>query len=207
MMEKENSPAWLLPLIVIILIASIVLLFVASRSTLQDGRGVSGRSGDGLGYERLDRKSTTAPVDPCNLISQSQVSEILGQSVGSPNSENLNNPFGERVCVFPASAQANETLVAIDVVFEQGIDPILFDSGYDVIEMYRSRKIPDRQLEDIDGIDDEAFWGGSGPELWNGLHVRSADVYLRVQIYMDDSDQALDAARRIAVIALQNIFG
>lgn len=208
MSENDQSPAWLLPLIVIILVASVVLLFIASRPQIAEqsfGLGeVDFREGPRFRLPQLS--SQTEPVDPCSLVSQDQIEEIMGRDLSEPISEDLSNPYGELLCVFTAPDNPDERLLAIDMIFQSGIAAVFTQNDYDVTELYRGRRIEDRGVKDVDGIEDEAFWGGAGTEIWNGLHVRSADVYMRVLIYNEEDKQALEVARDVAVMVLRNLF-
>jgi hypothetical protein len=209
MSENDQSPAWLLPLIVIILIASVVLLFIASRPGISEqsfGLGASDfREGSRFRLPQLS--SLTEPVDPCSLVSQTQIEDAMGRELSEPISEDLSNPYGEMLCVFTAPDDPDERLLAIDMVFQSGMASVFTQNDYTVAELYRGRRIEDQGVEDVEGIEDEAFWGGAGTEIWNGLHVRSADVYMRVLVYAEEENRALEVAREVAVIVLRNLFG
>ncbi len=208
MSETERSPAWLLPVIVIILIASVVLLFIASRP----GQGnivteeSQGDFRDGPRFRLPDNTSPTDPVDPCSLVELEQIERIVARDLSEPQSVDMDNPIGEQLCVFTAPDDSDERVVVLDVVFQQGMDPVMIQNNYDVIELYRGRKVQDRGIEDVSGIENEAFWGGVDSELWSGLHVRSSDVYMRVLVYGLDEESTLDAAREIIVMALSALF-
>jgi hypothetical protein len=208
MSENESSPGWLLPLIVIILIASIVLLFVASRpATVAQRQGAGGADfREGALFRLPQLSSPTDPVNPCSLVNQSEVEEILGRELSAPQEVDLDNPIGEKLCVFNAPGNPDQRLLVVDVVFQEGMLPVMRQNDYDVIELYRGRKIQDRPIEEVSGIEDDAFWGGTGAEIWSGLHVRSADVYMRVMVYSEDDSAAFEAAREVAVIVLRNLF-
>lgn len=207
MSETDRSPAWLLPLIVTILIASVILLFIASRPTPSDINAGAGDFREGPLFRLPDLASPTDPVDPCSLVDEDQVEAIVGRELSAPQSVDLDNPVGERLCVFTDPDDRDERLVVLDVVFQQGMEPVMTENNYDVIELYRGRMVQDRGIEDVRGIEDEAFWGGADSEIWSGLHVRSSDVYMRVLVYGMEDDQAFAAAREIVVMALSNLFG
>ncbi len=208
MSDTEQSPSWLLPLIVVILIASVILLFIASRPSPSE---ISATTGEGDFRQgplfRLPQiSSPTDPVDPCSLVEDDQVEDIVGRDLSEPQSIDLDNPIGERLCVFTEPGNPDERLVVLDIVFQQGMASVMTQNNYDVIELYRGRKVQDRGIEDVDGIEDEAFWGGAESEIWSGLHVRSSDVYMRVLVYGLEDEQAIDAAREILIMALSNLF-
>lgn len=208
MNENERSPGWLLPIIVVILIASVILLFVASRPTSDDLPSAAGVVGldEGPRFRLGQVSSPTDPVDPCSLVDEDELEAIVERQLGEPQSMDLDNPIGERLCAFSAAGNPDEQVVVVDMVFQEGMEPIMTQNNYDVIELYRGRKVQDRGIEDVAGIDDEAFWGGAGAEIWNGLHVRAADVYLRVMIGQGEDQEALEAAQEVVVMVLRNLF-
>lgn len=208
MSENESSPGWLLPLIVIILIASIVLLFIASRpSEITEIQG-SGTAvfRDGALFRLPQVSSPTDPVDPCSLVDQGEIEQILDRPLSAPIFEDLDNPIGEQLCIFTAPGDPDDRILVLDIVFQEGMEPVMTQNDYDVIELYRGRKVQDRQIEEISGIEDDAFWGGSGSEIWSGFHVRSADVYMRVLVFSEDNEAARDAASDVVVSALNRLF-
>ena len=208
MSENERSPGWLLPIIVIVLIASVILLFIASRSTAGEQPSSEGVVGlrDGPLFRLGQVSRPTDPVDPCSLVDKDDLEGILERDLGDPQSMDLDNPIGERLCVFSDAGNPDQIVVVVDMVFQEGMEPIMTQNDYDVIELYRGRKVQDRGIEDVAGIDDEAFWGGAGSEIWNGFHVRSADVYLRVMIEQEDDPAAFEAAQEAVVTILRNLF-
>jgi hypothetical protein len=207
MTENEKSPGWLLPVIVVVLLGSVLLIFVASRRVEGEVRDARARQDqEGIGYTLPETSSETDPVDPCSLISRAEVEKILGREVGAPVSEELNDAVGQKRCIFGEPDQPDQALVVVEIVFEKGMETELLQAGYNVGEIYSSRKLPEQQIQELPEIEDEAFWGGDGGEVWNGLHVRSADVYLRVSTYLGDEDAAFDAAQQLAVIILENLF-
>jgi hypothetical protein len=60
-------------------------------------------------------------------------------------------------------------------------------------------------LSEVPEIEGEVFWGGAGTEVWNGLHLLSADVYMHVITFNDDDEQALGNAKQVAVHVLENL--
>lgn len=208
MSENESSPGWLLPIIVVVLIASVILLFIASRPTMGDQPSSEGvvNLREGPLFRLGQVSSPTDPVDPCALVDEDELKRILERELSEPQSIDLDNPIGERMCVFSEAGNPDQRVLVVDVVFQEGMEPIMTQNDYDVIELYRGRKVQDRGIEEIAGIDDDAFWGGAGSEIWNGLHVRSADVYLRVMIEQENDQVALEAAQEVVVMVLRNLF-
>jgi hypothetical protein len=207
MNDNEKSPGWLLPVIVTVLLGSVLLIFIASRRTERDvSRSQSGLRQGELGFTLPDVSSPTDPVDPCSLISESEGERILGVELSSPTSQELDDAVRQRQCVYNEAGQSDRPVLVLELVFDRNIDPVLLENGYNALELYRSRKIPGKVIAEVPEIQNEAFWGGPGEDVWNGLHVISADVYFRIGIGLQDEESAFNAARDIAVTVQENLF-
>jgi len=200
-----RSSCWFLPVFFVVLAAALVVYALVRTSrapeSMQEGGAV-----DPVRYAYLGEGRPTAPVDPCSLLSEETVARAIGLPVGGPQTLEVDNPLGEQHCVFPSASDPSEPLVRLVTVFQEGMDPVLVQNGYTVQHLFQGKRVGEGRVQDVMGIDHEAFWGGVGEELWNGLHVRTADVYLQVRVNLDDSGKALQSAKIIAVAALRNLF-
>ncbi|MGD8865864.1 MAG: hypothetical protein PVI81_09745 [Anaerolineales bacterium] len=207
MSENEKSPGWLLPVIVTVLLGSVLLIFIASRRTENEVTRSQSRFRQGdLTYTLPDVSSPTDPVDPCSLITEEEAEQILGVELSSPTSRELDDAAGQIECVFTDADQSDQQVLVIGMVFNRNIDQVLLDNGYNAYEFYLSRKLPEKVITMVPEIKDEAFWGGTGDEVWNGLHVIFADVYFRVGLSLQDDELAFDAAQEIAVTLQKNLY-
>ncbi len=198
----------------VIVITALVVIAVGTilLVSLGDGREAPltipalGQSSDLRSFNGRNLRGVTPSTDPCSLLEKQEVEEELGRSVSNPEGGYVENPLGERFCRFPDPNQPSESLVHLSIVFNGSIDPALLNDDYNVLRMYEGRKASPELIQPIEGLGDDAFWGGSGPELWNGLHVLVHDIYLQVDVALGDEELNYHAARNLAVIALEHLF-
>jgi len=213
-MREKDIPRWLLPALVFIFLAAIVaFLFVrglgnnpplvirpssigAIQPDPQLGRFNLARS------RRIDRNRQ----HPCSLLMPDEIEDELGIPLGESSFEAADNPIGEMICTFHGAEEDDPPGVRLIVVFNDGMEAFLRQNGYSVDELFAGRNVSDRYTKPVADIGDEAFWGGSGVELWNGLHVLLWDVYLQIDVNSGDEGKDLDAAQKLAIIALERLF-
>ena len=207
-MREKDIPRWLLPVLVIIFMAAI-FLFLFVRRLGGSAPPVERSSSIGViqpGEINPDRRKPTQPQDPCSLLMPDEIEEELGIQLGESHSEVVDNPIGERVCTFSGADDDDLPVVRLVVVYTEGMETFLIQNGYSVNNLYAGRNVSDRFTKPITGIGDDAFWGGSGVELWNGLHVILWDVYLQIDVNSGDEGNDLAAAKNLALIALNRLF-
>jgi hypothetical protein len=207
-MQERSMPRWLLPVLVFILLAAIVAILFADRL---------GRSAP---VEQLsipladiqpvvvnpDRTSATRPKDPCSLLMPAELEAVLGIPVGDPYSEAVDNPLGELVCIVPGVNEDERAYVRLVTVYTAAMEPFLIENDYSVDHLFAGRDVSGGLTRPIQSVGDAAFWGGSGPELWNGLHVLIWDVYMQLNVNTGDEAFDLEAAQILAISALNHLF-
>lgn len=207
-MREKDIPRWLLPVLVIIFMAAI-FLFLFVRRLGGSAPPVERSSSIGViqpGEINPDRRKPTQPQDPCSLLMSDEIEEELGIRLGEPTATVVDNPIGERVCTFPGADGDDLPVVRLVVVYTEGMEAFLIQNGYSVNHLYAGRNVSDRYTKPVADIGDDAFWGGSGVELWNGLHVILWDVYLQIDVNSGDEGNDLAAAQYLALIALNRLF-
>jgi hypothetical protein len=207
-MKLTSNKLRLLVILSLILIAVfIIVLFIlrGNRQTLlivpSLGDSTSLRS-----FTSPDDQGSTASTDPCSLLKRAEIEAEMGMSLGEPQSGYVENPLGERYCSFPDPEDSEKELFRVSIVFNDSIDPALLNDGYNVLRMFEGRKASPELIQVVNGVGDEAFWGGSGADLWNGLHVFVYDVYLQVDVNTGDEQLDYHVARNMAVAALERLF-
>ncbi|TFH35724.1 MAG: hypothetical protein E4G99_06630 [Anaerolineales bacterium] len=151
-------------------------------------------------------RGTTASIDPCTLIEKGEIEAEIGRPVGEPQSGYADNPLGERYCRFPDPEAQDIDLFNYSIVFNASIDPPLLRDGYSVLRMFEGRKVSPDLIQVVENLGDDAFWGGSGKELWNGLHILVHDVYLQVKVNSGNELMDYRIAQNVAVAALERLF-
>jgi hypothetical protein len=207
-MREKDNPRWLLPVLVFIFLAAIFAFLFVRRL---DGRAplVDRSSSIGAiqpGEINPDRRKPTQPRDPCSLLMPEEIEEDLGIQISEPFFEAVDNPIGEMVCTFPGEDDDDLPVVRLVVVYSEGMETFLLQNGYSVDHLYAGRNVSDRYTQSVPDIGDDAFWGGSGVELWNGLHVLVWDVYLQIDVNSGDEGNDQEAAQNLALIALDRLF-
>jgi len=207
-MTEKTMPRWLLPVLVFILLAAIVAILFAGRL----GRSVPGGQlsmlSEGLQSVVInpDRESATEPRDPCSLLMPGEIEAELGFLVGDPYSVAVDNPLGELACMVPGENEDELPVVRLVMVYTAAMEPFLIQNEYSVDHLFAGRDVAGGLTEPIQSIGDAAFWGGSGPELWNGLHILIWDVYVQLNVNSGDEVLDLEAAQNLAAVALNRLF-
>ena len=207
-MREKDIPRWLLPaLVFIFLVAIVAFLFI--RGLGRDAPLVLRPSSIGViqpGEINPDRQEPTTPRDPCSLLMPDEIEDELGIQLGESSFEVTDDPIGEMICTFHGADEDDLPVVRLVVVFNEGMEAFLRQDGYSVAHLFVGRNVSDRYTKPVADIGDEAFWGGSGGELWNGLHVLLWDVYLQIDVNSGDEGNDLEAAQKLALIALERLF-
>jgi len=207
-MREKDIPRWLLPALVFIFLAAIVA-FLFVRGLGKSAPLAIRPSSIGAiqpGEINPDRQEPTTPRDPCSLLMPDEIEDELGIPLGESSFEAADNPIGEMICTFHGADEDDPPVVRLIVVFNEGMEAFLRQNGYSVDQLFAGRNVSDRYTKPVADIGDEAFWGGSGVELWNGLHVLLWDVYLQIDVNSGDEGKDLDAAQKLAIIALERLF-
>lgn len=207
-MREKDIPRWLLPALIFIFLAAIIA-FLFVRGLDKSAPLVIRPSSIGAiqpGKIHPDRQEPTTPRDPCSLLMPDEIEDELGISLGESSFEAADNPIGEMICIFHGVDDGDFPVVRLVVVFNEGMEAFLRENGYTVDHLYAGRNVSDRYTKPVADIGDEAFWGGSGVELWNGLHVLLWDVYLQIDVNSGDEKTDLEAAQKLAIIALERLF-
>ena len=203
----RNNVKLMAILAIILLIFGVVIVVTSSLGGGDRTQSVHPQSGDLLSFTGSGGQRPTASIDPCTLIDANVLEQSLGLSLEKPESGYVGNPLGERYCVYYDARDTDEVRFYLSIVFESSIDPVLLDAGFTVRQMFKGREVSPSLIEAVDDVGTEAFWGGTGAEVWNGLHVLVDDVYLQVDVYSGDEDLDYRVARNMTVTALEKLFG
>jgi hypothetical protein len=192
--------------LLLIIVGIIVVMNLGGENN--GSRIFSDQDGDALlqSFSVTGNGEPTAPTDPCRLISIEQIGEELGFSLEDAESGDVGNPLGERFCRISNPDALDKDLFYLSIVFNSGINPLVIENGFNVERWFASRKASPELIQEIGDLGNEAFWGGSGNELWNGLHILVYDVYLHVNIYSGTEDVDYRVAHNVAVTVMKQLF-
>lgn len=162
----------LIALVVAIIIAISVLL-------LQSGNSGSffGRTGPAIGIPG----SGVEHLHPCEVISNSELEEILGTTLSKGAELSAENPLGEMICGFN-SLESQEPLILISMFHSDRFEHFMQVAEYTVAHLFDGNRGAEGATEFVGDLGDRAYWGGAGGDHWNGLHVLLGDAYLHLTI-------------------------
>lgn len=162
----------LIALVVAIIIAISVLLLPSGNSD-----SLIGRTGPAIGIPG----SGVEHLHPCEIISNSELEEILGASLSKGAELTAENPFGEMICSFN-SANSQEPLILISIFHTDRFESFMQIDEYSVTHLFDGNRGAEGATEFVDDMGDRAYWGGAGGDNWNGLHVLLGDAYLHLTL-------------------------
>jgi hypothetical protein len=157
-------------------------------------------------FESPGGRGSTKSSDPCDLLLRAEIEVVMSMSLAEAQSGYVENPLGERYCRFPDPQALDADLFYFSIVFNDSIDPLLLSDGYNVTRMFEGRKASPELIQTVDDVGDDAFWGGPGDELWQGLHILVRDVYITVKVHSGDAEIDYRVSRNMAVAALERLF-
>ncbi|MFA9406062.1 MAG: hypothetical protein ACERKX_09630 [Anaerolineales bacterium] len=162
------------------LIALVVAIIIAiSVILLQSGNSDSllGRTGRAIGIPG----SAVEHLHPCELISNSELEEILGTSLTKGEELSAENPLGEMICGFNSS-ESQDLLLLISIFHTDRFETFLQADGYTVSQLFDGNRGAEGATEVVGDLGVRAYWGGAGDDNWNGLHVLLGDAYLHLTL-------------------------
>jgi len=162
----------LIALIVAIIIAISVLLLQSGNSD-----SLLGRTGRAIGIPG----SGVEHLHPCELISNSDLEEILGTSLTKGAERSTENPLGEMVCGFNSS-DSQEPLILISIFHSDRFENFMQVADYTVTHLFDGNRGAEGDTEVVGDLGDRAYWGGAGGDHWNGLHILLGDAYLHLTL-------------------------
>jgi len=112
--------------------------------------------------------------DPCTLLTAADVKAEMDLTPVNTNSESEPNAVGQTIC-FHDLSEDEMIFAQLSVQRDTDLSPAAASGGMDVASLYDSGKEFVDAAEDIDGVGDEAYYGGSGLGLGKGLHVLLED--------------------------------
>ena len=134
----------------------------------------------------------------CDFIDQATAQQILGLPVKAQPKTTGPNPLGQTTCFYEPTDDSLMRFVQISFTFppEKMRAHMSADKLYD-----NSRQMLD-SAEDISGIGDKAFWGGTGMKMGAGLTVLKGQYMFNVAIAVGDEAKSktlsMDLAKKIA---------
>jgi hypothetical protein len=136
----------------------------------------------------------------CDYLTRDEVAAVMGAPVGEVESHPA-NPMGQSVCYFDIPAGMKIRFAQLQMVRSDWAAKAA--TKWDASSLFANNMSFLEDLEEVSGIGETAYWGGSGLKLGAGLHVLDQDVYITVQAAMGDEQASLDAAKSLAKLVLE----
>ena len=138
----------------------------------------------------------------CEYLGKDEVKMVMGVDIGEITPQPA-NPMGQSVCFFDIPSD-NAVRFAQVQMFRTGWAKRA-GKKWDAPSMFKNNMSFLDSLQEITGIGEEAYWGGSGLKLGAGLHVLYKDTYFTVQAATGDPDANLEKAKTLAGLIIKNI--
>lgn len=141
----------------------------------------------------------TAGDHACDYLSKADVESVMGAMVGEVVRQAA-NPLGQTICYFDMTTGTKMRFAQVQMVRSAWASHdwtagSLFENNMS----YLSDK------QEISGVGDKAYWGGSGIKLGAGLHVLQGDVYFTVSAASGDEQVDLQKTKELATLILAKI--
>lgn len=141
----------------------------------------------------------TAGDHACDYLSKADVESVMGAVVGEVVRQAA-NPMGQSICFFDIPAGTKMRFAQVQMVRSAWASHgWTADSLFDNNMSYLSDK------QEISGVGDKAYWGGSGMKLGAGLHVLQGDAYFNVSAASGDEQVDLQKTKELAALILAKI--
>lgn len=136
-------------------------------------------------------------IAPCSLLTRAEAEEIMGEKLKEPEPKDPRNPLGQKICFFPAAAEASFIYLQVSLVQTAAMSPGIKSSGMNAEKIYRQTKENLTDIKELEGIGDEAFWGSLG------LHILAGDAYWVIGVGSSSDPANIEKAQKIAALILK----
>jgi len=137
----------------------------------------------------------------CDYLSKDEVKMVLGVDIGEVKHQPA-NPMGQSVCFFDIPSDTAVRFAQLQM-FRTGWGKK--GGPWDASSLFKNNMSYLDSLQEISGIGEKAYWGGSGLKLGAGLHVLLKDTYFTVQAATGDPDGNLEKAKALARLIIKKI--
>jgi hypothetical protein len=135
----------------------------------------------------------------CDYLSKDEVEAVMGVAVGEVDRQAA-NPLGQSICFFDIPAGMKLRFAQVQMVRSAWAS-----HDWDARSLFENNMSYLSDKQEISGVGEKAYWGGSGMKLGAGLHVLHGDVYFTVDAASGDEQADLQKAKKLATLILGNI--
>lgn len=138
----------------------------------------------------------------CDYLTKDEVKMVMGINIGEVKSQPA-NPMGQSICFFDIPSDTAVRFAQLQM-FRTGWAK---HSGkkWDAPSLFKNNMSFLDSLQEIPGIGEKAYWGGSGLKLGAGLHVLHKDTCFTVQAATGDPQLNLEKEKALALLIIEKI--
>jgi hypothetical protein len=130
--------------------------------------------------------------DPAQLLSKAEAEVLLDEPIKEPEVEDTENAMGQILYHYDPVSEDSRSFIQISLVKNQLMSDNLKEQDYDVTKLYTETKTMLGDVQEIEGIGENAFWGT------NGLYLVKGDYYLNIAVGNSSDPENLTLAQKIA---------
>ncbi len=138
----------------------------------------------------------------CDYLNKNEVVKVMGSEVVEVEAQPA-NPMGQSICFFDIPADMAVRFAQLQMFRSSwaklsGADftaPAMFENNMSFLD----------NLQEISGIGEKAYWGGSGIKLGAGLHVLYEDSYFTIMVATGDLENNLKKSIELASVVIGKI--
>ncbi len=156
----------------------------------------------GLVISAAEKPVHAAGEHACDYLSKDQVATVMDAAVGEIEKQPA-NPMGQNICFFDIPAGMTMRFAQLQMVRSPWAAAA--GTNWDAGSLFENNMSFLSDLQEISGIGEKAYWGGSGMKMGAGLHVLRGDSYFTIQATAGDEQDNLRKATELAALVLANI--
>lgn len=149
------------------------------------------------------REAGAETAHACNYLTPAMVEKVMGRPVLAVESQPANS-LGQSVCFFKLSTSDNHW-VQLQMVCSSW--PGLESKGWTAKSLFENNMSFLDELEEEQGLGEQAYWAGSALQLGSGLHVLSEDCFFTILAVTGEDDAHNRAKSRELALQILDLVG
>ncbi len=138
----------------------------------------------------------------CDYLSKNEVVKVMGSEVVEVEAQ-PENPMGQSICFFDIPADMAVRFAQLQMFRSSWAK--LSGADFTASAMFENNMSFLDNLQEISGVGEKAYWGGSGLKLGAGLHVFYKDSYFTVMVATGDDERNLKKSKELASVVISKI--
>ena len=138
----------------------------------------------------------------CDYLGKDEVAAVMGAGVGEIERQPA-NPMGQSVCFFDIPAGMQMRFAQLQMV--RSAWATRAGTKWDARSLFENNMSFLSDLQEISGVGNKAYWGGSGLKMGAGLHVLNGVTCFTIHAATGDQQGDLHKAKELAALVLARI--